>query len=54
MSNFSYLSTHPRILHVCICRHRGRESVLYLPGDVCGGVSEGVGVGGEVDSEKVK
>ena len=43
------LSLHPpRILHVCICRHRGRESVLHLPGDVRGGVPEGVGAGGEV------
>ena len=28
--------------------HRGRESVLHLPGDVRGGVPEGVGAGGEV------
>lgn len=37
-----------------ICRHRGRESVLHLPGDVRSEMPEGVGAGGEVDSEKVK
>ena len=37
-----------------ICRHRGRESVLHLPGDVRSETPEGVGAGGEVDSEKVK
>ena len=43
------LFSHPlRVLHVRICRHRGRESVLHLPGDVRGGVPEGVGAGGEV------
>ena len=43
------LFSHPlRILHVCVCCHRGRESVLHLPGDVRGGVPEGVGAGGEV------
>lgn len=37
-----------RIFPLRICRHRGRESVLHLPGDVRGGVPEGVGAGGEV------
>ena len=54
MSNFSYLSTRPEYSLLCQFRHRGRESVLHLPGDVRGGVPEGVGVCGEVDSEKVK
>ena len=43
------LSLHPpRILPLRQFRHRGRESVLHLPGDVRSGVPEGVGVGGEV------
>ena len=43
------LSLHPpRIFPLRQFCHRGRESVLHLPGDVRGGVSEGVGAGGEM------
>ena len=48
MSNFSYLSTRPEYSLFANCCHRGRESVLHLPGNVRGGMPEGVGAGGEV------
>ena len=44
----TFLSCHQaRILPLRQFCHRGRESVLHLPGNVRGGVPEGVGAGGE-------
>ena len=54
MSNFSYLSTHPEYSLFANSAIEA-EKVFSTSPAMCGGeMPEGVGAGGEVDSEKVK